>query len=77
MSPVNKPLDVNTCRAFADTDAATMRTHAEYVLEKLAGVISGIGDQIDTLSVLEKLAGVLSCQSDRSRARDCPQRRRR
>ena len=29
----NKPLDVNTCRAFADTDAATMRTHAEYVLE--------------------------------------------
>ena len=43
----NKPLDVNTCRAFADTDAATMRTHAEYVLEKLAGVISGIGDQIE------------------------------
>ena len=38
---------MNTCRAFADTDAATMRTHAEYVLEKLAGVISGIGDQIE------------------------------
>ena len=43
----NKPLDVNTCRAFADADAATTRTHAEYVLEKLAGVLSCIGNQIE------------------------------
>ena len=38
----NKPLDVNTCRAFADADAATTRTHAECVLEELAGVLSCI-----------------------------------
>ena len=43
----NKPLDVNTCRAFADADAATMRKHAEYALDKLGGVLSGIGDQIE------------------------------